>query len=360
MTLQSLGTAMVWPGINNPGINLLYTDGLIMDAAGEYNSFVFAAREAMTISHVGLGVANVAGSPTVDIRIETVDGATGLPSGTLWATNSNIVTGALSNGFTVHALTASASITAGQVFCVKVAFATGTSVRHTHIRGVHGYEAMGRPYRVSNTGTPAKADIAVNAGASWSLALGSSTTAFYSLWPAIQPVTAAANNTFNNTNGARRGMRFQVPFKCRCVGLNWFGSTQVGDYNAILFNDAGTELSSSSTAYEGDNSVNTAAAGTIWTYFDNPVTLSPATWYRAVLEPSSTTNVGISTITCADANYMEAMIGGGNSHYTTYASSAWDDTNTTLVPQMNILIDQLDDGVASVAIGHGNMTGGMQ
>ena len=92
-----------------------------MDASGDYDAIVLAAREAMTISHVGFRTGAVAGSPTADVRIETV-AATGLPSGTLWATNTNIVTGALSGStYALHALTASASITACQMFDVKTA-----------------------------------------------------------------------------------------------------------------------------------------------------------------------------------------------------------------------------------------------
>jgi hypothetical protein len=38
------------------------------------------------------------------------------------------------------------------------------------------------------------------------------------------------------------------------------------------------------------------------------------------------------------------MPAGTTAHYTTFASAAWDDTNTSLLPLMELIIDQVDDG----------------
>lgn len=341
MTLQTLNTAIAWPGITArtsvaPGIS---SGSLTLNAATDYDSFVICAREDMTISHVGVNIA-ASGSPTMDVRIETVD-ASGVPTGTLWNTNTNIVTGALSSGFTLHALTASASITKGQVFCVKFLYQSGTSVIPRTLTGVTP-SANAFPYEYqfdASTGTK------VAFAAATPIALGSSSTTFYSVRN-FYPITTITNNAFNNTNGARRGLRFQVPFKCRCVGLRHFTNTNNGDYNAAIFDDAGSELASSSTAFDGDQSSNIATGNTDC-YFDNPVTLSPATWYRAVIEPSSSTNTNITTFALPSSSYRSAMPHGSNALYTTYASAAWTDTATDTLPYMDILIDQLDDGVSA-------------
>jgi hypothetical protein len=74
---------------------------------------------ARITGHVGFRAGTAAGSPTIEVRIETLD-ASGLPSGTLWATNTNGTTGTVSsNTYVLWALTASASIAKGQMFCVR-------------------------------------------------------------------------------------------------------------------------------------------------------------------------------------------------------------------------------------------------
>jgi len=347
MALQSLNAAIQWPGlVPNTGTAPTTAAGATIDAAGEYDGAVFCAPFDMTISHVGWRVNTVSGSPTCDVRIETV-AATGLPSGTLWATNTNVVTGVMTAAWRLDALTASASITKGQLFAVKFLHNTGTSFT-IRLLSSYGISVAGLPYRISNTGTPAKASMnGINC------CFGSSSTTFYSLFQAI-PVTTINNNIFNNLGSAARGNRFQVPFKCRVAGLAWIAGTSVGDFNAVLYDDSGNELSSSSTAFDGDYK-NAAAGAQVRAYFDNPVTLSPGAWYRMALEPSSATNINQTVFGLSSADYRTAMPGGTNFHYATRAGGTWTDT-TTSVALMDLLIDQLDDGVSG-AVGGGLLRG---
>src|SRR5580765_13275 len=127
MTMVSTSGLIQWPQrfqtASSPGLNNIAT----LTAAGHYVCYISIAQEDMVISHVGFRVGTCTGSPTADCRIETV-ATTGLPSGTLWATNTNIVTGTLSTDTNVlNALTAAATITKGQVFAVKIAYNSGTS-----------------------------------------------------------------------------------------------------------------------------------------------------------------------------------------------------------------------------------------
>ncbi len=341
MTLQTLGEPIIWPGFARaltaaPSLANLTT----LDAAGEYGGAVICAREAMTISHVGFRCGTATGSPTADVRIETVDATTGLPTGTLWATNTNIVTGTIvSNTFALYALTASASITAGQVFCVKIVYNSGTSLQ-TQVYGASIFST--RPYQVNNTGTPATAriDSALN------IALGSGAAAFYSV-TGLRPAITATNNTFSNSvAGAKRGLKFQVPFKCRSIGARWWGNGAVGDFNLILEDSAGSELSSSSTASDG-NQYHSGTNSMPESYFDNPVTLSPATDYRLMFEPTSATNINISTATLPSAAYRAAWPYGTNCLYSTFTTAGgYVDTATDQLPIIDLLLDQLDDGVS--------------
>lgn len=348
MTLVSLPSPVLFPGIlmgviGVPGLGTVAT----LDASGEYVAYVFCAREDMTISHVGFRAGTVANAPTADVRIETLDGTTGLPSGTLWNSPTDTTSGTsatiTSNSNPLVALTAAASITKGQVFCVKIVWggvATSTLIIQDFSIPA---PSSNLPYRVINTGTPTKSLMQT---ALATLALGSNSTTFYQV-PASLPVSSNANNTFNNTNSARRGLKFTPPMKCRAIGLRWHNSSQVGDFNAVIFDDAGTplEFGNSSTAFEGDNS-GASASGTISVYFDNAVTLSAGTTYRAVIEPTSATNLNISTVTLPSADYYGATPGRSTATYTTYVASTWTDS-TTQIPLMDVILDQLDDGAGS-------------
>jgi hypothetical protein len=345
MTLVTLQRPFNWPGIiGSHGGNGLSMSGLgVMDAAGEYTAVVLCALEDMVISHVALHPTAAVGSPTADIRIETVDASTGLPSGTLWATNSNVITSTLVlNTTAVHALAAPATVNRGQVFCVKFAYNSGTNFQvGTVVRRVDPVTPV-LPYIVLNTGTPSKSGVVAGTTA---ISLGSNSSTFYKI-PQLLQVSSVGGGAFNNTNGARRGLRFTAQFNCRCIGLLLFFNGAVGDYNIIMMNDAGSELSSSSTAFEGDLT-NALQNGLTHVFFDNPVTLVAGTTYRAVLEPSTSTNSSLQTLVLAGVDFRSASPCGTFGHYTSYASAAWDDSATATIPYMDLLLDQIDDGAGT-------------
>lgn len=308
-----------------------------------YGAYIFSAREDMTVSHVGFYPGTATGSPTIEVRIETVD-TSGNPSGTLFGTNTNGTTGTVSsNTWTLQALTASASITKGQMFCVKLKLNSGTSLNLQHLTNVSIGGGLTAPYQVLNGGSPTKGALVTLP----CLAIGSSSTTFYNV-TGIMPITAYTAGTFNNTSSAKRGLRFVPNFNCRAVGVRWFKSTNAGDFNIILMNDAGTELSSSSTAYDGDHAQN-AASGLAHLCFDNAVTLTAGTAYRIVVEPSSATNANVSVITLPSSDYFSATpaTAATTAQYTTFAGS-WTDSTTEL-PLMDVLIDQIDNGAGGVS-----------
>lgn len=340
MTLVTLPSPIFWPGLcgaisgGAPGFGNIAT----LDASGEYAAFVFVAREAMVISHVSFRVGTPAvGSPTATVTIEDLD-ASGFPSGTPAFGSSSGTSATISaNTNVLVALGASATIAKGTFFCVKITYASGTSFIPAEISNTGTPFLTNNPYRVVNTGAPTKG---VLNGAV--LGLGSSSTTFYQL-PGTIPLSAITNGSFNNTNSAKRGLRFTLPFNCRIIGIRWYNSNNTGDYNAVLYNDAGTELSSSSTAFDGDaGSASANAACQI--YFDNAVSGSAGTTYRAAIEPSSATNVNVTTMTLVSSSYRGASPAGTTAHYTTFASGSWTDTATDQLPIMDIIIDQIDDG----------------
>ncbi len=349
MTLISFNTLMAWPGhCESMSVAPAVGSDQTLTTAGHYQAWVGAARESMTITHIGFraGAVTTSGVLTAEVRVETVD-ASGIPSGTLFnsgtTNNCNATTAAItSNTWVLTALTGSCTIAAGQMFAMLVKFVGSTSITLQRLSGPRQL-IPNLPYEVTTTSGSA---VKTRLTGIKLIVAGSSSTTFYSMLGSAAANSAAAN-AFNNTSSARRGLRFQVPFKCRCVGIRHYQGTAAGDYNARLDDDTGNELSTSSTAYDGDHS-SANAGGVHYSLFDSPVTLSAATWYRAVLEPSSATNINMYTATLPSTDYKTGWQGGSNQHYTTFATSLpYDDTATTQIALMDILIDQVDDGTGS-------------
>lgn len=354
MALTDLPMPIIYPGYfkSITGTISLATD-VTLDAAGEYISHVFSAPQDMTIAHVGFKTGTVSGSPTAQIRIETV-GADGLPTGTLWGANTNATTATLTSSAWIGTdLTASASISRGQIFCVKILYASGTSIIVQRLANLNN-QISSMPYSVVNTGTPTKQRINHTA----ILGVGSSSTSFYPLRGTLPVSALPGSGSFNNTNGDRRGLRFSVPFKARACGIRMQGFASSGNFNVAIYDDSGNEVSSSSTAYDADHSgLSTSGHHTI--FFDNPAIILPGTFYRAVLEPTSSTNITFQTFQFPSADHRSGSYGGVNNHYTTYTTGGgWIDTATDTIPVLDVAFDQFDVGAGAYP-GLQDMSGGI-
>lgn len=355
MTLVSLPSPIPFPGnVGIPSSTFSLNNLVTVSAAGHFASWVFCAREDMVVSHIGFRAGTSTGSPTCTVGIETVD-ASGIPSGSAGFGSTNGTTATISsNTWVLTALGASATIPKGTMFAVKVAYNAGTS---QVIQGlgnfVANYNIPNIPYTVINAGSNTKAAPT----SAMLVACGSSSTDFYQLFGAV-PYASTGGGGFNNTNSAKRGLLFTPPMNCRAVGARWWAATAVGDYTAGMYTGdaAGTELSSSTTAFEGDQS-GAGVTGIHTVYFDNPVTLTAGTPYRVAIEPTSATNNNVTTITVVSSNYMTATPGGQSQQYTSLASGTWTDSNTQY-PLMDVLIDQVDDGTGSGGSGVVGVIGG--
>lgn len=347
MALQAI-KPRIWPGIVEAvAAGPLISADIAMTAAGHYTCPVMQAWRDMTITHMGFYPQAATGSPTGTWTIETVSTTTGLPTGTLWNASgggSTVTTGTLVAGtWVLSALAASAVITRGSWFAAKFAMASGTTLSSGKISSFGGLSNL--PYRANSTGSPAKAVTIPQL-----LALGDSATTFIpfdQLWP----ITAWTANSFNNTSSAKRGVRFQVPFACRATGVRTIQGLG-GDYNILITNDAGTDLGSTSILVDKDLFM--ASTGYSNVFFTTPAVLSPGTSYRLVIEPTSATNCQSIVMTLPTADYRSGMPGGTNYTYTAYTGT-WDDSQTTLVPAMDLIIDQLDDGAGGGSVARSSL-----
>lgn len=330
-----------------------------MSAANSKMAMIFQAPKTGNIESVIWRTWTVSTGATLDLRLETVDTATGDPSGTLVGTNTNVSLVLLStddNLVFTSTLTAAASVTKGQLLAwviVNPAVAQG----NLQLAG-YSYASIspGIPYHDTHNGvgwTPShvnfKALSVVYDDATVETPIG--------MWP---PYTAITGTSFNSgTNPNVRGMRFQFPVSMRAVGL-WFNADMDGD----------TKFSIVTTAYNKGAATGILASVTIdkdtrgsttgmlaKVIFDTAVTLSAATNYRLIVEPQTVTNTQIYDVSFQSLDLLNTWSGGSDCHLTTAnnptADGDWTNYNsgTFRMPFMGLIIDGVDASGGAAATG---------
>lgn len=341
----------LWPGYmryhSSANVNANRT---VVDAAGKYHAVCFCAQEDMTISHVFFKPGAVSGSPTAEIRVETIDSGTGLPTGTLWATNTNATTATLTTSGALTALTASASVSRGQWVCIKFQYASGTSFTTDELAALVNSSAF--VYSAINTGTPTKGAVL-----GCMMAVGSSTTTFYQIPANHYPITSfPGSGNINNSTGARCGARFKVPFSCEIFGVV-VGLPTVAAFDVTFYDDAGSAISGATASAQLGPLVGlNARAGIL---IGTPFTPTVGTFYRCGIVPTSGSNINLRTAAVPSADYMTAMPGQGNFLRTDYTTAGgWSETNAAQLPCLDLMIRRLDDGAGSGGGGGGIVIGG--
>lgn len=349
MTLQTLALPVVWPGFAQPAGNTAFgpaTSG-VTTASGAYIAWIFRAHQAMTVTDLGCRINTATGSPVGVLSLNAL-GATGLADGAiLGAGNAGFVTfnPLTAAAINVGALGASVSLAAGDKFAVKLACTGGTSFVIQATTAVR--DLINAPY-LDNNG--AKAALTSSTPNTPALLIGSSSSAFYPVFGNYPGANSASvNEAFDNTSSAARGAMFRLPFKARVCGMQVYHNAEDGDVIvSINAGDAtGAVLSSSDTAEDGDHNAETATGFTTY-MFDNPVTCDAGTDYRAVVAGNASgNNTSVMYAVLGSANYRSGWPGGSTFQYTSRTSTTWTEASTTRVPIINLLLDQLDDGLSA-------------
>lgn len=302
---------------------------VLLDAAGEKAGFVFRIPKTGTITKLGFRTGTVTTgvpSPGLDIRLETVDLATGNPSGTLWAVNTNgsqIVADTDDNIFFVVTLTAGASVTIGQNAAIVVEIPAGGSGNLNIVVANGGF--------VSFLTYPSVLAYTIGVWVKQGLSLPQIAYIEYSdgstEWCGLYPITNLNTIGFNSgSNPDERGNIFQVPFPCRIMGACANIYMVAGsDFDIVLYDANNNILESISV--DGDLQPTTANRSAVW-LFDTPVELLPNTNYRLVVKPTTVNNVTLNGIDVGNASHLDAFELGQLFYRTTRVDAgSW--TNTT-------------------------------
>jgi hypothetical protein len=157
-------------------------------------------------------------------------------------------------------------------------------------------------------------------------------------------VAYGIGSTISSYTTGEKGIRFRLPYTARVSGF-WASFDPDVDFTVNLYVDAtapgGTAIRSLAIATNRFVQKNAVVSQF---NFSSSVTLAADTWYRLVGVPSGSPGIRYQINTIPSAAYAAAV---ATDHYQTESSGVnWVDT-TTILPQIGVVIDGLDDGAGS-------------
>jgi len=347
MTITALNGHIFFPNYGNVLTSQLIFQDILIDAANEKAAAALGVPKTGNITKVGWRSNTVTTGATIDVRLESLDAATGTPSGTLFGTNTNgsqVVASTDDNTWFETTLTSAASVTLGETLGVVFA-QPGTSFGSMRVATGAGARWQ-FPYPLQYT-------------SSWSKEIGYPIIAFGyddGTWAIPYGCVAWSNleNSSSFSSGSTpdtKGIRFQFPFGVRVVGAWLHGSLSSADCAVKLvettYNQAGGTGILASASLDKDNTNSTFSWLQLIQF--SPVELSADTNYRLVLEPGAGGG-SLTVFYVSRTEILAACPGGSNFHLTTAkdptGDGSWTNYNNSSdgfrVPFMGLIIDGID------------------
>jgi hypothetical protein len=349
MSLQQLVGPLHYPGMSNALVSGTPFLSTVLDANGEKLAAIIKAPKTGDIDRVCFRLGTVTTGDTLDVRIETVDGS-GLPTGTLWATNTNVsvVVASSDDGVTKEVdLTAVASMTAGDVFALVIV--NGSAGNMEVNNQVYGFSSeTGRVFPYT----------AAFLGGAWAKEAifgrplcGVRYAGVGYVWAGTWPISGHEFTGFNSgSTPDERGAYFSIPFRCEVSGA--LVTSDAGGAAVVrLYDSDGTTVLRTGAAHDPDH-IGGSTTATPFPYWWAPVVLEPNTFYRITILPSGS-NTTYYDFTVASSAILDAFPGGQNFHHTSRSDGgSWTETSTRRT-SIELLITALDDGAGAAELAWG-------
>lgn len=326
------------PSITGLGTGSAFTESNnILTGAGHYACAVINPPKAGTISTI-TGNSGLS-SGAVDVRIETVDPASGQPTGTLWATNTNFSYTITATGFFTVTLTAGAVVTETDKIAIVFRWVSGSPrIISTRFFGTTAF-----PYRVINTGSPAKGNSSEMVVTALGYDDGSFTYTPYVLQYTVGSTTFSSSSTPDEIGNL---LTLNRPYSA--VGV-WgvLGGTGA-DFDVVLYSGS-TALATISM----DKDVFSTSVNFYFTQRCAAVALAANTQYRLVFKPGAS-NIGIHKMVAHSSAARSAMPGGSLWQLTSRTDAgAWSETATEAALLGLLVEDSGASGGVAVLTGGG-------
>jgi len=306
----------------------------LMDASGEKCEFIFRVPKTGNIRTIRIRLGTVTTGQTLKGSIYTV-AATGVPTTTAYG---GMVAGTVTVADTddnvekVITLGTDATATEGDLVSATIEFNSTVGNLNVQAFGL----GTGTSYVYLNGARVAAAPV---------LAIGYD-DATYPPIIGVLPFTGGVSSTSYNVNTGtfdEYALRFDVPFKCRLRGVRVGGSFAAGgDIEVINYNGT-TAVAGMTLTVDGDYyGTNNREHIFLWSTTEE---LAANTQRYLAIRPTTTTNFTLSRGTVGVAAAIEMIDSGlGWASAKRLNAGAWDETETTIMPWIMPIFDQLDDG----------------
>lgn len=315
--------------------------GADLNGVGHYVAWVDYMPRTATIDRVFFRITSATTGCTALVRIETVDTATGLPTGTLVHANASqsvvITTGAANYEVTFGA--GSFSIADNTLIAIVVAQSSGTPVAVQFTQFSRDNIASGVPYLIDyDSSAVMRPSFALCMGLGEA---GGGAVSMRHLWP----VDAASTITFNSTNTPDTvGNKIVLAAPVRARGA-WVWVDADAEGTVKLYGTDGATVIASAPIF---TSIPPTTAPYIAYYdFSAPVELPAGTYYLAV-EATTGSDLRVFSCTFLDSGWRLGSPLDGSMVYATCtqtptSTASWTETATDQA-FMDLIIDGIESG----------------
>lgn len=334
-----------WPSLYiGYGASPAIVDGVSV-SAGDYVARIFRPQPGLTsIREAAFFVPSGSGAFTGEVRLETMDIATGLPSGTLAATSANVsFIGTLPPTVVSVTFAQPASVSPNTYYALKIA-CSGNSFSLGRVANAAAENDM-FPYNVSRV-----AGVTARSVLKFTMGCGNPTDVAY--LGGTRVISSLIAQTFNNGSSPNQyGAFFYHPAKIGVAGVELGPFENVGNIDVLLLNDAGTTLATTSVDFDGIYDFTNLTP--IRIPFQSVVTLNALTTCRLFMKPLDGNNTAMFFWGISNAYWRNGFGEGEGAFYRTSRLDNGGPTDvTTQVPFINLIISHIDDGTG----GEGSVT----
>ncbi len=359
MSLVDVQGVNLVPGIMARSSLNPFQSPTLLDANGELCGAVLRIPKTGNISKIGFRTGTATVSDAIKVSLQTVDEATGRPTGTLIHADAYGVQASVASNTTYWvSLQDDIAVTRGVRVAPVIEFNSFVAGNLNILKETSGFSSYGFPYSFKYIGSVwSFSGNASNFGLEYDDGVIEPITG---LFPAVAGVTISWDT---NDNPDRRGLRFSLPYNYRVSGV--FGVIGLdGDADIEIYDSDGiTIIPDGTISLDKDIRGRTNRACFVEP-LKTPIELTKDTFYRIAIHPTTGTTIVIYALDVTDDGANEAMNaidGGVNFHYTTCDSvpaAEGDWTNLlTRRPLIGLIIDQLDDGLPYNVVGGAEIVG---
>lgn len=331
-----------------------FTTLVTLNATGEQAAFIFRAPKTGAIRKLHFLTGAVTTATDTDVRLETVNTSTGVPTGTLFGTTTNVTVASGSitaNTWIVSGnLTADASVTKGDLMALVIAPS-----------GTPNYVIR----RLNRTPTDVNFPYCARFESSaWTKLANPPTFAVeysdgtFAIIHGAYPYSAINTHAINTgTTPDEIALKFKLSAPVRVCGA-WFIAILGNNMDVVLYDSNGSSVLATHSVPGNVAGQIADADSPYYAYFTTSQELDADTFYYMALKPTSASSDTFYSTDVSSAAVLDQLQGGQNFHWAQQTNAGGWTPTTTRRPVMGLLIDGIDDGAGGGSGGGGHIIGG--